>query len=172
MTVRVDIPIRVEVGAELVRADASRELAAQVAEAVSQNLAFMTAELAAGVHHGPAAFAEPKMRWTGPGVDARSARDRAQTEARLRDAVRTAGQRFAAASRSARLAPSGGAAGALSFVPQAVVMPVTYGLLTPRARFTLDSGSWEPRGHGGVGTDRSGATRRHDRARLITRSPK
>lgn len=37
--------------------------------------------------------------------------------------------------------------GALSFVAQALVMPVTYGLLTPLALFTLDSGSWETRGH-------------------------
>jgi cellulose synthase/poly-beta-1,6-N-acetylglucosamine synthase-like glycosyltransferase len=40
--------------------------------------------------------------------------------------------------------------GVLSFVPQALVMPVTYGLLTPLALFTLDSGSWETRGHGAV----------------------
>jgi hypothetical protein len=33
------------------------------------------------------------------------------------------------------------------FVPQALVMPVTYGLLTPLALFTLDSASWETRGH-------------------------
>ena len=37
--------------------------------------------------------------------------------------------------------------GALSFAPQALVMPVTYALLTPLALFTLDSGSWETRGH-------------------------
>jgi cellulose synthase/poly-beta-1,6-N-acetylglucosamine synthase-like glycosyltransferase len=37
--------------------------------------------------------------------------------------------------------------GALAFVPQALVMPVTYALLTPLALFTLDSGSWETRGH-------------------------
>jgi N-acetylglucosaminyltransferase len=36
---------------------------------------------------------------------------------------------------------------ALSFVPQALVMPVTYALFTPLALFTLDSGSWETRGH-------------------------
>ncbi|HEY6180135.1 MAG TPA: glycosyltransferase family 2 protein [Kofleriaceae bacterium] len=38
--------------------------------------------------------------------------------------------------------------GALAFVPQALVMPVTYALLTPLALFTLDSASWETRGHG------------------------
>jgi N-acetylglucosaminyltransferase len=37
--------------------------------------------------------------------------------------------------------------GVLSFLPQAVVMPVTYGLLTPLAVFTLDSARWETRGH-------------------------
>jgi hypothetical protein len=36
---------------------------------------------------------------------------------------------------------------ALSFLPQALVMPVTYALLTPLALFTLDSGCWETRGH-------------------------
>ena len=35
---------------------------------------------------------------------------------------------------------------ALSFVPIAVLMPITYVLLTPLALFTLDSGSWETRG--------------------------
>jgi cellulose synthase/poly-beta-1,6-N-acetylglucosamine synthase-like glycosyltransferase len=37
--------------------------------------------------------------------------------------------------------------GALAFLPQALIMPVTYGLLTPLAVFTLDSASWETRGH-------------------------
>jgi hypothetical protein len=37
--------------------------------------------------------------------------------------------------------------GALAFLPQALVMPVTYALLTPLALFTLDSGRWETRGH-------------------------
>jgi len=37
--------------------------------------------------------------------------------------------------------------GALAFLPQALVMPVTYALLTPLAVFTLDSASWETRGH-------------------------
>ena len=36
--------------------------------------------------------------------------------------------------------------GPLAFVPQALIMPVTYGLLTPLAVFTLDSASWETRG--------------------------
>jgi N-acetylglucosaminyltransferase len=40
--------------------------------------------------------------------------------------------------------------GALAFVPQALVMPVTYALLTPLALFTLDSASWETRGHDGA----------------------
>lgn len=35
--------------------------------------------------------------------------------------------------------------GALSFVPQSLVMPVTYALLTPLALFTLDSARWETR---------------------------
>ena len=37
--------------------------------------------------------------------------------------------------------------GALSFMPLSLLMPVTYALLTPLALFTLDSGSWETRGH-------------------------
>jgi cellulose synthase/poly-beta-1,6-N-acetylglucosamine synthase-like glycosyltransferase len=36
---------------------------------------------------------------------------------------------------------------ALAFMPIALLMPVTYALLTPLAMFTLDSGSWETRGH-------------------------
>jgi cellulose synthase/poly-beta-1,6-N-acetylglucosamine synthase-like glycosyltransferase len=35
--------------------------------------------------------------------------------------------------------------GAASFVPQALMMPVTYALMTPLALFTLDSTSWETR---------------------------
>jgi hypothetical protein len=34
----------------------------------------------------------------------------------------------------------------LSFLPMALMMPVTYALFTPLALFTLDSGSWETRG--------------------------
>jgi hypothetical protein len=37
--------------------------------------------------------------------------------------------------------------GALAFVPLSLLMPITYALLTPLALFTLDSGSWETRGH-------------------------
>ena len=36
---------------------------------------------------------------------------------------------------------------AIAFVPIAFLMPVTYALMTPLALFTLDSGSWETRGH-------------------------
>jgi len=36
--------------------------------------------------------------------------------------------------------------GALAFLPQALLMVVTYALLTPLALFTLDSASWETRG--------------------------
>jgi cellulose synthase/poly-beta-1,6-N-acetylglucosamine synthase-like glycosyltransferase len=38
--------------------------------------------------------------------------------------------------------------GALSFIPLTLLMPITYALMTPLALFTLDSGSWETRGHG------------------------
>src|SRR6202020_3043802 len=37
--------------------------------------------------------------------------------------------------------------GTLAFVPLAILMPVAYALLAPLALFTLDSGSWETRGH-------------------------
>jgi N-acetylglucosaminyltransferase len=37
--------------------------------------------------------------------------------------------------------------GALSFMPQSVLMLITYGLLTPLAIFTLDSARWETRNH-------------------------
>jgi hypothetical protein len=36
---------------------------------------------------------------------------------------------------------------ASSFIPISLVLPVIYALLTPLALFTLDSGSWETRGH-------------------------
>jgi hypothetical protein len=36
------------------------------------------------------------------------------------------------------------------FLPMAVLMPVAYLLLTPLGLFTLDSSSWETRGHGGT----------------------
>jgi cellulose synthase/poly-beta-1,6-N-acetylglucosamine synthase-like glycosyltransferase len=38
----------------------------------------------------------------------------------------------------------------ISFLPMAVMMPVAYLLLTPLGLFTLDSSSWETRGHQGV----------------------
>jgi cellulose synthase/poly-beta-1,6-N-acetylglucosamine synthase-like glycosyltransferase len=38
----------------------------------------------------------------------------------------------------------------LAFLPIAIVLPVTYALLTPVALFTLDSGSWETRDHDGA----------------------
>ncbi|HUJ59671.1 MAG TPA: glycosyltransferase [Kofleriaceae bacterium] len=37
--------------------------------------------------------------------------------------------------------------GALAFLPLSLLMPITYALLTPLGLFTLDSGSWETRGH-------------------------
>jgi cellulose synthase/poly-beta-1,6-N-acetylglucosamine synthase-like glycosyltransferase len=37
---------------------------------------------------------------------------------------------------------------AIAFLPIAFLMPITYALMTPLALFTLDSGSWETRGHG------------------------
>ena len=37
--------------------------------------------------------------------------------------------------------------GALAFLPLSIMMPVAYALLAPLALFTLDSGSWETRGH-------------------------
>jgi N-acetylglucosaminyltransferase len=37
--------------------------------------------------------------------------------------------------------------GPLAFLPLSLLMPITYALLTPLALFTLDSGSWETRGH-------------------------
>jgi N-acetylglucosaminyltransferase len=38
----------------------------------------------------------------------------------------------------------------IAFLPMAVLMPVAYLLLTPLGLFTLDSSSWETRGHGGT----------------------
>jgi hypothetical protein len=37
----------------------------------------------------------------------------------------------------------------ISFLPMAVLMPVAYLLLTPLGLFTLDSSSWQTRGHAG-----------------------
>jgi len=42
-----------------------------------------------------------------------------------------------------------------SFMPIAVVLPVIYALMTPVAMFTLDSSSWETRGHSGEDADDS-----------------
>ena len=44
----------------------------------------------------------------------------------------------------------------LAFVPMALVVPVIYALMTPLALFTLDSGSWETRGHDEVEPDSDG----------------
>jgi len=38
----------------------------------------------------------------------------------------------------------------IAFLPMTVLMPVAYVLLTPLGLFTLDSSSWETRGHGGA----------------------
>ena len=38
----------------------------------------------------------------------------------------------------------------IAFLPMAVLMPVAYLLLTPLGLFTLDTSSWETRGHGGT----------------------
>jgi N-acetylglucosaminyltransferase len=38
----------------------------------------------------------------------------------------------------------------IAFLPMAVLMPVAYVLLTPLGLFTLDTGSWETRGHAGA----------------------
>ncbi|MCI0572204.1 MAG: glycosyltransferase [Myxococcaceae bacterium] len=49
--------------------------------------------------------------------------------------------------------------GALSFLPIALLMPVTYALFTPLALLTLDSGSWETRGGvGGAAEGEEGAS--------------
>jgi len=37
--------------------------------------------------------------------------------------------------------------GVFAFVPLTFLMPITYALLTPLALFTLDTASWETRGH-------------------------
>jgi cellulose synthase/poly-beta-1,6-N-acetylglucosamine synthase-like glycosyltransferase len=44
----------------------------------------------------------------------------------------------------------------LAFVPMALLVPVIYALMTPLALFTLDSGSWETRGHDDVEPDSEG----------------
>ena len=47
-----------------------------------------------------------------------------------------------------RKRPASERVGPLAFMPIALLMPITYALMTPLALFTLDSGSWETRGHG------------------------
>jgi cellulose synthase/poly-beta-1,6-N-acetylglucosamine synthase-like glycosyltransferase len=42
---------------------------------------------------------------------------------------------------------------AVSLLPMAVLMPVTYAVLTPLALLTLDSGKWETRGHETAGAE-------------------
>jgi cellulose synthase/poly-beta-1,6-N-acetylglucosamine synthase-like glycosyltransferase len=46
-----------------------------------------------------------------------------------------------------RKLPKAERVGSLAFLPLTLLMPITYALLTPLALFTLDSGSWETRGH-------------------------
>ena len=41
--------------------------------------------------------------------------------------------------------PAADRVSALSYIPQAMCMPITNALLTPLALFTLDSSSWETR---------------------------
>lgn len=99
MAVKVNIPIRLEVGAELLRAESSAVIAARLAEEVKPHLEFMADELAADGHFGDPVVHEPTLHWTGPGVSSVSAADRARTEARLRQAVRQAGHAFTASAR-------------------------------------------------------------------------
>jgi hypothetical protein len=99
VAVKIDIPIRLEVSAQLLRAESSAVIAARLAEAVKQGLEFMADELAADGHFGDPVVHEPKLYWTGPGVSSLSAADRARTEARLRQAVRQAGHAFTASAR-------------------------------------------------------------------------
>ncbi|MEO6772925.1 MAG: glycosyltransferase [Kofleriaceae bacterium] len=47
----------------------------------------------------------------------------------------------------------------IAFMPMAVLMPVAYLLLTPLGLFTLDSSSWETRGHGGTAAPQGVAPR-------------
>jgi N-acetylglucosaminyltransferase len=47
-----------------------------------------------------------------------------------------------------RHVPKSERVGALWFLSLTILMPITYALMTPLALFTLDSGSWETRGHG------------------------
>ena len=52
-------------------------------------------------------------------------------------------------SRSTRRLPPWLRVHPIAFLPMAVLMPVAYIILTPLGLFTLDSSSWETRGHGG-----------------------
>jgi cellulose synthase/poly-beta-1,6-N-acetylglucosamine synthase-like glycosyltransferase len=47
----------------------------------------------------------------------------------------------------------------LAFLPMTVLMPVAYVLLTPLGLFTLDSSSWETRGHGNTLAPAQGVTK-------------
>jgi cellulose synthase/poly-beta-1,6-N-acetylglucosamine synthase-like glycosyltransferase len=47
-----------------------------------------------------------------------------------------------------RKLPASERVSAIAFMPLSLILPVIYALLTPLALFTLDSGSWETRGHG------------------------
>lgn len=46
-----------------------------------------------------------------------------------------------------RKMPANERVSAMAFMPLSLLMPITYALLTPLALFTLDTGSWETRGH-------------------------
>jgi cellulose synthase/poly-beta-1,6-N-acetylglucosamine synthase-like glycosyltransferase len=52
-----------------------------------------------------------------------------------------------------RKLPASEKVGPLAFLPLSLLMPITYALLTPLALFTLDSGSWETRGHDSSAAD-------------------
>ena len=54
------------------------------------------------------------------------------------------------AAPSVRRLPPGLRVHPLAFLPMAVLMPVAYLVLTPLGAFTLDTSSWETRGH--IGT--------------------
>jgi cellulose synthase/poly-beta-1,6-N-acetylglucosamine synthase-like glycosyltransferase len=57
-----------------------------------------------------------------------------------------------------RKEPASERVSAISFIPMAITMPVTYALMTPLALFTLDSGSWETRGHDAEEAAEAGAS--------------
>jgi cellulose synthase/poly-beta-1,6-N-acetylglucosamine synthase-like glycosyltransferase len=58
-----------------------------------------------------------------------------------------------------RRLPEGRRVSALAFLPMAVVMPVSYLVITPLALFTLDSSSWETRGGAAAGSSQGAAAR-------------